>query len=219
VRAFVLLLALAPGIVACGGPPPAEAPAEPKPVRRPDVGYVPTRPEIVDAMLEVAGVGDGDVVYDLGCGDGRIVIAAALRGARGVGVDIDPRRVQEATANAQASGVADRVTIVEQDLFLTDLRDATVVTLYLLPELNRKLRPKLWKELKPGSRVVSNRFSMGEWQPDRVIKAGGTSTVYLWTIPDDAAERIAAEEAAAAEGAADAAGAAPGASSPEPPAR
>jgi SAM-dependent methyltransferase len=170
-------------------------------------------------MLEVAGVGDGDVVYDLGCGDGRIVIAAALRGARGVGVDIDPRRVQEATANAQASGVADRVTIVEQDLFLTDLRDATVVTLYLLPELNRKLRPKLWKELKPGSRVVSNRFSMGEWQPDRVIKAGGTSTVYLWTIPDDAAERIAAEEAAAAEGAADAAGAAPGASSPEPPAR
>ena len=186
-RALFAPLALAVVVHAAVAVPAAQAPT-----RDPDVGYVPSRQEVVDAMLQLAGVKAGDVVYDLGCGDGRFVIGAARLGARAVGVDIDPDRVREATDNVARAGVADRVRIVHQDMFLTDLRDATVVTLYLLPELNRRLRPKLWKELKPGSRVVSNMFGMGDWQPDRELRVA-TSTVFLWTIPRDAASRAEAE--------------------------
>jgi ribosomal protein L11 methylase PrmA len=134
-------------------------------------------------MLDLAKVGPGDVVYDLGCGDGRIVVAAAQRGARrAVGVDIDPERVAEASANVQAAGVQDRARIVEGDLFAMDLHDATVVTLFLLAELNLRLRPKLL-DLKPGTRVVSHMFDMGDWKPDREEEVEGR-TVYLWTVPE-----------------------------------
>ena len=164
------------------------------PTRRPDVIYAPTPQNVVDAMLDLAGVKAGDVVYDLGCGDGRLVVSAAQRGARGVGVDIDQMRVHQANANVKKNGVESRVKIVHADLFLTDIRDATVVTLFLLPELNVRLRPKLWKELKPGTRVVSHLFDMGDWTPDRKITINENNDVYLWTIPPDAAKRAAAEE-------------------------
>ncbi|HKO96465.1 MAG TPA: class I SAM-dependent methyltransferase [Pyrinomonadaceae bacterium] len=148
-----------------------------------DVPYVPTPQVVVDKMLEVAAVTKGDVVYDLGSGDGRIVITAAKKyGVRGVGVDIDPERVQEANANAVLAGVADRVKFLEQDLFKTDLKEASVVTLYLLPEVNLRLRPKLWKELKPGTRVVSHAFNMGDWKPDQTLQVEGR-TIYYWVIP------------------------------------
>jgi SAM-dependent methyltransferase len=191
VRPVFALLVIAV-VMAC-----AEAPETQAPTRKPDVGYVPTRQEVVDGMLELAGVKAGDVVYDLGSGDGRFVIGAAQRGARGVGIDIDPKMVQQARENVARNGVGDRVKIIHQDMFLADVSEASVVTLYLLPELNRRLRPKLWKELKPGSRVVSNMFGMGDWKPDREVKIGNTTTAFLWTIPPDAAERAAAEEAAA----------------------
>ncbi len=150
--------------------------------RTPDVVYVPTPENVVAAMLDAARVGKDDVVYDLGCGDGRIVVAAAKRGARkAVGVDIDPERVREARANVERAGVADRARIVEGDLFQTDLGDATVVTLYLLPDLNLRLRPKLLA-LKPGTRIVSHSFDMGEWKPDRELHVDG-KMVYLWIVP------------------------------------
>jgi precorrin-6B methylase 2 len=154
--------------------------------RTPDVIYVPTPPEVVTAMLKVAKVTKGDIVYDLGCGDGRIVVAAARDfGARGIGIDIDPQRIKEAKENVVQNNVGDRVTIKQADLFETDFSDATVVTLYLLPSLNKKLRPKLWKELKPGSRVVSHAFDMGdEWKPDQTLDVDGR-TVYLWDITPD----------------------------------
>jgi SAM-dependent methyltransferase len=146
-----------------------------------DVPFVPTPEEVVEGMLRLANVKRGDVVYDLGSGDGRIVIAAAKRGARGVGIDIDPQRVAEASRNANTAKVADRVRFLNQDLFDSDLGEATVVTLYLLPRLNLKLRPKLLAELKPGTRIVSHGFDMGDWKPDRVAEVGHT-TIYLWTI-------------------------------------
>ena len=153
------------------------------PSRAPDVHFVPTPPEVVEAMLKVANVGPADLVYDLGCGDGRIVIAAAKKfGARAVGVDIDPQRIKEAQANASAAGVDGRVRFIQGDLFETNLRPATVVTLYLLEQLNAKLQPKLVSELRPGSRVVSHAFSMGAWTPDKELTVSG-SRVYLWTIP------------------------------------
>lgn len=154
------------------------------PLRQPDVIYLPTPPELVTAMLKVANVGRGDVVYDLGSGDGRIVIAAVKNfgAARGTGVDIDPARISEATDNASRAGVADRVHFINQDLFETDLSDATVVTLYLLPWLNRTLMPKLMGELRPGSRVVSYRFDMGSWKPDQTLSMNG-QMIYCWTIP------------------------------------
>jgi ribosomal protein L11 methylase PrmA len=131
----------------------------------------------------MAAVSKQDTVYDLGCGDGRIVITAAQRyGARGVGIDIDPERVAEATDNVRKAGVADRVKIVQGDLFEADISAATVVTLYLLTDLNLKLRPKLLRDLKPGTRVVSHAFSMGDWKPVRTEEISGT-TVYLWRIP------------------------------------
>ena len=141
----------------------------------------------VRAMLELARVDGGDVVYDLGSGDGRIVIAAVReRGARGVGVEIDPALVAESRATARRLGVEDRARFVEQDIFQTDLADATVVTLYLSPELNRQLRPKLLAELRPGSRIVSHDFDMGDWPPDRVVKLeddGREQVLYLWIVP------------------------------------
>jgi SAM-dependent methyltransferase len=146
-----------------------------------DVPYEPTSPEVVEAMLDLAGVKAGDVVYDLGCGDGRIVVAAAKRGARAIGVDIDPQRIAEAQENAEKAGVAERVELRVEDLFQTDVRDATVVMLYLWPKVNLRLRPRLVEQLRPGARVVSHSHDMGTWTPDRKIVAGG-HPVYLWTI-------------------------------------
>jgi len=149
----------------------------------PDVVYIPTPQPVVDAMLEVAGVSSGDVVYDLGSGDGRIVITAAKKhGARGVGIELDPALVKKATENAAAAGVSDRVRFVTQNLFDADIRDATVVTLYLLQSINERLRPKLVRDLKPGTRVVSHVFNMGpEWPPEKRLMVD-RSPIYLWTI-------------------------------------
>ena len=153
-------------------------------LRTPDVIFVPTPPEVVETMLKVAKVGKGDVIYDLGSGDGRIVIAAVkdFGAARGTGIDIDPQRIKEANENATKAGVTDRVRFLNQDLFETNLSDATVVTLYLLPSLNLKLRPKLMAELKPGTRIVSHAFDMGDWKPEQEIDVNGRR-VYFWTIP------------------------------------
>ena len=147
-----------------------------------DVPYVPTPPEVVEAMLKLAAVKPGDVVYDLGCGDGRIVIAARqkFKAAKGVGIDINPERIKEATDNAKKAGV-DHVQFVEKNLFEADFHEANVVTLYLLPGVNMKLRPKLQKELKPGSRIVSHSFDMGDWKPDKTEDVNGRK-IYLWTI-------------------------------------
>ena len=151
--------------------------------RVPDVRYEPSTPEIVNAMLKLANVKRGDVVYDLGCGDGRVVIAAAQKyEARGVGIDIDPQRIKEAQENARKAGVTRRVKFLNQDLFEADIKDATVVMLYLLPWVNLRLRPKLWSDLKPGTRVVSHSHDMGDWKPEKEVQAGG-DTVYYWTIP------------------------------------
>jgi SAM-dependent methyltransferase len=163
----------------------APTPATEAPNRRPDVVYVPTPTAVVNEMLRLANVKSTDLVYDLGSGDGRIVIAAAKRrGARGVGIDIDPQRVQEANENAQKAGVSDRVQFRQQDLFQTDFSNASVVTLYLLPELNLRLRPKLLRELKPGTRVVSHAFDMGDWKPNKVVEVDGR-TVYYWVVPEN----------------------------------
>lgn len=155
------------------------------PPREPDVIYVPTPERVVDAMLNLAGVKPGDVLYDLGSGDGRIPIAAAQRfGVRGVGIDINPVRVREANANAQAAGVSHLVTFKEADLFEEDVSEASVVTLYLLQSLNVKLRPKLLAELKPGTRIVSHAFDMADqWEPERTQEIDGTR-IYLWTVPE-----------------------------------
>lgn len=147
-----------------------------------DVPYVPTRQAVVDAMIELGQVSAGDIHYDLGCGDGRIVISAAKKGATATGVDIDPQRIKEANENAQAAGVTDKVTFVEGNLFDMDFSDADVLTLYLLPDVNLKLRPKILQEMKPGSRVVSHAFHMGDWEPDEKIVVEG-STLYLWIVP------------------------------------
>jgi SAM-dependent methyltransferase len=160
--------------------------------RRPDVPYVPTTDEAVAAMLNLADVRPSDVVYDLGCGDGRIVIAAAKKfGTRGVGVDIDPERIREANENAKKAGVEKLVRFEEKDLFQTDIHDANVVMLFLLSSVNLKLRPKLLRELKPGTRIVSNTFDMGDWKPDKEAAVHGTDDgtslsqyLYLWIIPE-----------------------------------
>ena len=163
----------------------AEAQPAPAATRRPDVIYVPTPDEVVEAMLQVARVTKDDVIYDLGSGDGRIPIAAAKKyGARGVGIDIDPQRVKDATANVQKNGVGDKVRIIQADLFEADISEATVVTLYLLPSLNEKLRPKLLRELKPGTRIVSHSFDMGAWRPEQELDVNGRK-IYFWTIPEE----------------------------------
>ena len=158
--------------------------AQQAPLRSPDVIFVPTPQEVVDAMLKLAKVSASDVVYDLGSGDGRTPITAAKTyGARGVGIDIDPTRIKEATENLKTSGMGDRVKFLNQDLFTTDISEATVVTLYLLPSLNLKLMPKLNKELKPGTRIVSHAFDMGDAKPTETLNVNGR-TVYFWTVPD-----------------------------------
>jgi SAM-dependent methyltransferase len=158
-----------------------EPPPQPREL---DVPYVPTKQAVVERMLELAGVTSSDVVYDLGCGDGRIVVTAARKhGARGVGVDIDPKRIEEANYVARRTGVTDRVKFKVGDLFDADIREATVVTLYLLPEVNLRLKPKLLRDLKPGTRIVSHDFTMGrDWPPEKTVKLGN-DTIYLWTIP------------------------------------
>jgi 23S rRNA G2445 N2-methylase RlmL len=151
--------------------------------RTPDVIYVPTPPDVVEEMLKIADVKKGDVLYDLGSGDGRIAVTAAKRyGIRAVGIDIDPERIREANENAKKAGVTNLVRFRQEDLFKADFREATVVTLYLLPDLNVKLRPRLWSELKPGTRVVSHQFDMGDWKPEKEVELNGR-TVYFWTIP------------------------------------
>jgi len=150
----------------------------------PDVIYVPTPYEVVDEMLRLANVKKGDVLYDLGSGDGRIPVTAAKKfGIRAVGIDIDPQRIKEATENAKKNGVSKLVTFKQEDLFKTDFKDATVVTLYLLPDLNVKLRPRLLNELKPGTRIVSHQFDMGTWKPEKKVELNGR-VVYLWTVPE-----------------------------------
>ena len=153
------------------------------PKRAPDVHWEPTPNETVAEMLKLAGVTKSDVVYDLGCGDGRIVIAAARDfGARGVGIDIDPQRITESNENARAAGVTERVAFREEDLFEADIHEATVVTLFLWPSLNLKLRPKLLKDLKSGTRIVSYIHTMGDWPAEKEVTVG-TRSIYLWTIP------------------------------------
>jgi len=150
----------------------------------PEVPYVPTPEEVVVAMLKMAGVAPNDMVYDLGCGDGRIVITAAkVFGARGVGVDIDPNLIRQSNENARKAGVTDRVRFIEQDLFETDIREATVVALYLLPELNLQLRPKLLRDLKPGSRIVAHEFDMDDWKPDNMAKVPKVKLYYHPKVP------------------------------------
>lgn len=157
------------------------------PTRTWDVPFVPTSQELVVEMLKLANVNKNDVVYDLGCGDGRIVVTAAKQyGAHAVGVDINPERIKEATENARKADVTDKVKFVEGDLFTAEIRPATVVTLYLLPNVNLKLRPRLLAELKPGTRVVSHSFDMDDWKPDKEVDVNG-SRLYLWVIPEKAA--------------------------------
>ena len=162
-----------------------------QPKREPDVPYVPTTEEAVKAMLKLADVKKTDVVYDLGCGDGRIVIAAAKDfGAHGVGIDINPVRIGEAKANAKKAGVENLVRFEENDLFQADIREASVVTIFLLGDINLKLRPKLLKDLKPGTRLVSNTFDMGDWKADKeaIVDTDNQENslshqLYLWVIP------------------------------------
>jgi SAM-dependent methyltransferase len=155
--------------------------------KEPDIHYVPTPQELVEVMLDMAKVGKDDIVYDLGSGDGRLVITAAKQyGASGIGIDIDPKRVSEATENAKKAGVEDKVRFLEQDLFKSDFHDATVITLYLLNELNLRLRPQIFAQVKPGTRVVSHAFTMGDWEPDaeKTIEIGGQSyDSNYWVVP------------------------------------
>jgi ribosomal protein L11 methylase PrmA len=161
----------------------AQAAAQEAQLRRPDVIYVPTPEEVVEAMLQVANVTRNDIVYDLGCGDGRIPVTAAKKyQARAVCIDIDPQRIKEANENVAKNGVGNQVRVVHGDLFEQNLSEATVVTLYLLPSLNVKLMPKLMKELKPGTRIVSHAFDMGDWKPEKELDVNGRK-VYYWTIP------------------------------------
>ena len=186
-----LLLALLPlliAVIVAGAQ--AQTPA---PAKAPDVPFVPSDEKVVDEMLKMASVKKGDVLYDLGSGDGRIVITAARRfGTRGVGIDIDPELVQKARANAAAAGVSDRVKFIEGDLFEADIREATVVTMYLLPEVNLKLRPKLLSDLKPGTRIVSHNYDLGDWKPEKTSKVtilGTDHHVYYWVVPRKSAGR------------------------------
>ena len=182
---ILLVLALSAGAQTAVQQAPQVTSAVPqKELRDPDVIFVPTPDAVVEAMLKVAKVGKGDVLYDLGSGDGRIPITAARKYgiARGIGIDINPQRIREANENRTKAGVGERVRFVNADLFESDLGDATVVTLYLLPQLNLKLLPKLLRELKPGTRIVSHAFRMGSWKPEQTLKVGG-SNVYFWTSP------------------------------------
>jgi SAM-dependent methyltransferase len=173
------------GAAACGQQTQA-------PKREPDVPYVPTTDQAVSAMLKLAGVKKNDIVYDLGCGDGRIVVAAARDfGARGVGIDINPVRIKEAKTNAAKAKVESLVRFEENDLFQADFHEATVVTLFLLPAINLKLRPRLIEQLRPGTRVVSNTFDMGDWKADQEARVddsdeetGLSQRLFLWVVPE-----------------------------------
>lgn len=173
-RSFISLLSGLAGTAWAQGTAPA---------RSPDVPFVPTPQNVVEGMLKLAEVKKGDILYDLGSGDGRMVITAAkLYGVRGTGIDIDPQRISEANENAKKEGVTNLVRFLNQDLFEADFHDASVITLYLLPGINLKLRPKLWKELKPGTRIVSHSFDMGDWAPEKKVDIDGR-IIYFWTIP------------------------------------
>jgi ribosomal protein L11 methylase PrmA len=178
-----ILIALA---AACSlaAPLPLLAQAQKQPAKQyPDVIFVPTPQEVVEDMLRLANVQKGDVLYDLGSGDGRIAITAARKyGIKATGIDIDPERIREANENAKKAGVTNLVQFRQENLFTADFRDATVITLYLLPDLNVKLRPKLWNELKPGTRIVSHQFEMGTWKPEKKLESNGR-TIYFWTVP------------------------------------
>lgn len=154
---------------------------------RPDIAYIPTPYDAVDAMLQLAQVGPDDMLYDLGCGDGRLLIRAAQRwGTRGVGIDIDPDCIQLARRNLQAAAVTDLVSLQQANLYESDVTEATVVALYLLPHLNVRLRPRLLQQLRSGTRIVSHQFDMGDWAPDQTVKlpcSEEESTVYLWQVP------------------------------------
>lgn len=183
------LLGLAPGTAPAQGVDSVSTPlvetTSPDTTVDPDVPFVRTPQRVVTRMLEIANVSADDVVYDLGSGDGRIPITAAQAyGARGVGIEIKPGLVQKARQRAEMAGVADRVAFRQQDLFEADFSDATVVTLYLLPDVNTRLRPLLFEQLAPGTRVVSHGFDMDAWEADRVVQVGNTY-LYLWTIPDE----------------------------------
>src|SRR6059036_3185777 len=184
--AMLLAIVVVGGVADIGSA--QQSPVAPPVLRAPDVRYEPTPMEVVHVMLRLAQVSPGDVVYDLGCGDGRIVIAAAREfGARGVCVDIDPARIIESRENARQANVIDRIRFINEDLFATDLADATVVTLFLSAELNLAVRPKLLRELKPGTRVVSHWHHMGDWKPQasvHVRSGGRESPIYLWTVLD-----------------------------------
>ncbi len=171
---------------------PTSEPQAQKP--KADVPFVPTPQNVVDEMLRMARVGENDVLYDLGSGDGRIVITAAQKfGTRGTGIEIEPELIAQSLDSAKKAGVEERVKFLQQDLFETDLGDATVVTLYLLPEVNLKLRPKLLSQLKPGTRVVSHNYDMGEWEPERVeqVKSQtGEHVLYYWVVPETVPENL-----------------------------
>ena len=180
---FLLPLAALLVSLSLAAPALPQTPAR-KASRTPDVIFVPTPHDVVEQMLEMAKVKRGDVLYDLGSGDGRIPIAAAKKfGIRAVGIDIDPERIAEANANAKKAGVEKLVTFKQEDLFKTNFSDATVITLYLLPDLNVKLRPRLWAELRPGTRIVSHQFDMGNWKPEKKFEMNGR-TLYFWTVPE-----------------------------------
>jgi cyclopropane fatty-acyl-phospholipid synthase-like methyltransferase len=159
-----------------------------RPARPPDMYFAPTPQPVADAMLRLARVTAEDVVYDLGSGDGRILIVAAQKyGARGVGIELDPRLVGISRQVAREGGVADRVTFVEGDFFAADISEATVVTLYLSASVNRRLEPKLKRELRPGSRIVSHQFPIGDWTPRESVRVGNVD-LFLWTIQREAAD-------------------------------
>lgn len=185
-RAFAALRTLILAALVLTGVQPERVVAQAAPSRPPDVHYDPTPHHVVVQMLSLANLRAGDTVYDLGCGDGRIVIAAVKQaGVRGVCVDIDPVRIKESRANANAAGVAARIRFLEQDLFTTDIAEASVVVLFLWPDVNMKLRPRLWRELRPGTRVISYVHDMGDWPPRQVVRVQGNHgerNLYLWTI-------------------------------------
>jgi cyclopropane fatty-acyl-phospholipid synthase-like methyltransferase len=176
-RSLLIIIGLAAGSLA------APSSAQFAPLRAPDVKFVPSPDSVVEAMLKLARVTAADVVYDLGSGDGRIPITAAKEyGARGVGIEIDPIRIREANDNLKKAGVGDRVRFIQQDLFEADIREATVVTLFLLTRLNQQLMPKLKRELRPGTRIVSHQFRMDDtWPPEESQDVDGLM-IYLWTI-------------------------------------
>lgn len=168
--------------------PAQRQPRRTKPIRKPDVIYYSTPPETVNEMLRMAEIKKGDVLYDLGSGDGRIPIAAAQQyGVRAVGIEIDPKLILEAEKNAREANVSSLVTFRNDDMFRTSLREATVVTLYLSEKLNVLLRPKLLRELRPGTRIISHDFRMGDWEPEQTVRVPWGKlfrTVYLWTVPE-----------------------------------